>query len=253
MKNTPVMSLDIEIILVIRGQCISHFISVVTDCNKFLYSISLFMLRILQSRDMNNHVLPPLDPFIAEYIKLQSEPDESGKRIILCSGEVAAIDFHAVDLFDGETDKKFRNRYCFRGPIYFKSRNQYSFWKAFSDSSSEDDENGSKSIDKNEDSDYEKKLEKLYALEMVNIHNDTGNTDKDDDPYPSKEEKDSTVDVCYEDVNESDFEYDNSADDELTDEELEQKESMPQNSDVEDDDVFYTNDERNGENLNTWT
>lgn len=254
-KSTPVMSIDFEIILVVKGQCLPHFISVITDCNKFLYSISIFMLRILQSRDTNNHILPPLDPFIAKYIQLQSEPDESVKKIILCSGEVAAIAFDNIDLTDDYTDKKFRNRYCFRGPIYFKSNNRFSFWKAYSDTSSEGDEN--ENMDKHDlsgnDSEGKGDLCSTEPQNSVSIHKllDENTFDNEDASYLIEENKKKSIDICYEDVSEDDFDYDNSADDELTDEEMERKKNSttPPKSDIEDDNVFYASDESCEENL----
>jgi len=243
LKSTPVTCIDFEIVLVIKGQCISHFISVVTDSSKWLYSISIFMLRIIQSRDITNQILPPLDPYIAEYIEIQSEDENSHKNIILCSGEVAAIAFNRIDLSDNTADKKFRNRYCFRGPVYFKSKSKLSYWQPYSDSSDESDENSST------DDQCDSTEEDLNSLSQSEIKS-TGNVEAYvSNKHPSAAGKESTKapenGIHYEDASNEDCDddYDNSADDELTDEESESQSKRKLLLKLEDgdDDVFYSN------------
>ena len=54
----------------------------------------------------------------------------------------------------------------------------------------------------------------------VSIHKllDENTFDNEDSSYLIEGNKKEAIDICYEDVSEDDFDYDNSADDELTDE-----------------------------------
>ena len=251
LKTVPVMSIDFEIVLVTKNQCLSHFISVITDCNKFLYSISIFMLRILQSQDMNDKILPALDPHIADYIKIQAEPTGSTKQIILYSGEATAIAFDRIDLTDSKTDKKFRNRYCFRGPVYFKSKNCFSFWEPYSDSSSDEEECSRRNHDSHDEISGEKETD-ISTSDIESIdHNNMNDTTINPctpicDTFNNQSEFDQTkLEQDSQDERSSsegsiDLEFNNSADDELTDDELKTNQYLLQD---EDDDVFYSGDE----------
>ena len=249
LKSTPVTSIDFEIVLVIKGQYLSHFISVVMDCNKFLYSISIFMLRILQSRDITNQILPPLDPYIAKYIEIQSEEGGNSPNIVLCSGEIAAIAFDRIDLSDNEADKKFTNRYCFRGPVYFKSRTKFSFWQPYSDSSDKSDTNSRTRSDDQSDNSGDYSSRSFSSQMDVKSTGDRDLHTSNNNPADASREsitKAPEDDMYSEDISDDDCsdDYSNSADNELADEELESKgnSKLSLKLEDEDDDVFYGSD-----------
>lgn len=138
MKNKPIMTIEFEIILVLKGRCLRRFISVATDCNKFLYTVSIYMLRILQSRDTSGCcLLPSVDPYITkqQYLKTMDETNQS--EISTFSSE--EVTFDKLNLRDDGCDKIFLNKYCFRGPVYFKSKSCFSFCSEYDDTSSEEE------------------------------------------------------------------------------------------------------------------